>query len=188
MFAFLPDGRGRLYCFAREPTAKGVISAVTTDGLNFELEPGYRMKAGQSEIEAKGITAADVLPPSREGQPWLMLYSGWQDAPAGSVIPPHPSSDPNAAENGLSQDFAAASIASDLAGFRSRIFAAHSSDGLVFERDGCVIEGGGHGTEGIDAVHAEDMSFIRLDDGSYRVSYAACDADGNWRIASAVSG
>ena len=169
----LPDGRGRLYCFAREPTAKGVISAVTTDGLNFELEPGYRMKVGQSEIEAKGITAADVLPPSTEGQPWLMLYSGWQDAPAGSVIPPHPSSDPNAAENGLSEDFAAASIAVDLAGFRSRIFAVHSSDGLVFERDGCVIEGGGHGTEGVDAFGAEDMSFIRLDDGSYRVYYAA---------------
>jgi hypothetical protein len=58
----LPDGRGRLYCFATEPTAKGVISAITTDGLMFELEPGSRMKGGQSEIEASGITAADVLP------------------------------------------------------------------------------------------------------------------------------
>ena len=183
----LPDGRGRLYCFATEPTAKGVISAITTDGLMFELEPGSRMKGGQSEIEASGITAADVLPPSAEGQPWHMLYSAWQDAPPGAVIPPHPSMDPDAVENGLSEDFAAASIAVDLAGFRSRIFAAYSADGLVWERDGCVIEGGGLGAEGIDAVHAEDMSFIRLGDGSYRVYYAACDKDGNWRIASAVS-
>lgn len=184
----LPDGvGGRLYCFATEPTAKGVISAITTDGLNFELEPGYRMEVGSAQIEAKGITAADVQLPPVEGEPWLMLYSAWQDAPPGAVIPPHPSSDPDAVEKGLSQDFAAASIAVDLAGFRSRIFAAHSADGLEWVRDGCVIEGGGLGTEGIDAVHAEDMSFIRLDDGSYRVYYAACDKDGNWRIASAVT-
>ena len=196
-FVELPDGRGRLYCFASEydeggllsgnAIAKGVMSAVTTDGLNFEFEPGYRMKDGHSEIEAKGITAADVIPPSAEGQPWLMLYSGWQDAPPGTVIPPHPSSDPNAVENGLSENFAAASIAADLCGFRSRIFAAHSWDGLAWERDGCVIEGGGLGREGIDAVHAEDMSFIQLEGGSYRVYYAACDTDGNWRIASAVT-
>ena len=183
----LPDGRGRLYCFATEPTAKGVISAVTMDGLNFELEPGYRVKNGRSAIEARGITAADVLPPSAAGQPWRMLYSAWQDAPPGAVIPPHPSSDPDAVESGLSEDFAAASIASDLAGFRSRIFAARSADGLLWEREGCVIEGDGLGAPGIDAVHAEDMSFIQLDDGSYRVYYAACDKDGNWRIASAVT-
>ena len=185
----LPDGSsGRLYCFATEPTAKGVISAITTDGLHFEFEPGYRMGVGIATIEAKGITAADVQPPSAAGQPWLMLYSAWQDAPPGAVIPPHPSSDPEAEAKGLSENFAAASIAVDLAGYRSRIFAAHSSDGLEWERDGCVIEGGGLSTEGIDAVHAEDMSFIRLDDGSYRVYYAACDKDGNWRIASAVTG
>jgi len=183
----LPDGRGRLYCFATQPTSKGVISAVTEDGLNFELEPGNRMEVGQSEIEAKGISAADVVPPAAAGEPWLMLYSGWQDAPPGTILPPHPSLDPNAVENGLSENFAAVSIAFDLMGFRSRIFAAHSSDGLVWERDGCVIEGGGLGTPGIDAVHAEDMSFIRLNDGSYRVYYASCDTDGNWRIASAVT-
>jgi hypothetical protein len=185
----LPDGvNGRLYCFASEPTAKGIISAITANGLDFEFESGPRLEVGLAEIEAKGITAADVLPPSTEGEPWLMLYSGWQDAPAGSVIPPHPSSDPDAVQNGSSENFAAASIAVDLAGYRSRIFAAHSSDGLLWERDGCVIEGGGVGAEGIDAIHAEDMSFIRLDDGSYRAYYACCDSDGNWRIASAVAG
>jgi hypothetical protein len=31
------------------------------------------------------------------------------------------------------------------------------------------------------------MSVIRLDDGHYRMYYAACDAHGIWRVASAVS-
>ena len=192
----LPDGGARLYCFASEYDEGGrtdgnrisqsVISAITTDGLNFEFEPGYRMKDGQSEIEAKGITAGDVLPPSSHGEPWRMLYSGWQDAPPGSNIPPHPS-DPDADHSVLAEDFAAASIRVDLAGFRSRIFAAHSADGIDWERDGCVIEGGGLDSDDIDAVHAEDMSFIRLDDGRYRAYYACCDRHGKWCVASAIT-
>lgn len=192
----LPDGRGRLYCFATEYDEEGraggnkvsqsVISAITTDGLNFEFEPGYRMKDGQSEIEAIGITAGDVLPPASDGDPWLMLYSGWQDAPPGSVIPQHPS-DPKADKSIFNEDFSAATIKVDLSGFRSRLFAAHSADGINFERDGCVIEGGGPDSEDIDAIHAEDMSFIRLPDGRYRAYYAACDRNGKWCIASAVT-
>ena len=38
-----------------------------------------------------------------------------------------------------------------------------------------------------DAVHAEDMSLIRLPDGRLRMFYAACDRSGVWRIASAVT-
>lgn len=192
----LPDGRGRIYCIASEydkggrvngkRTSQSVISAVTTDGLNFEIEPGYRMKDGQSEIEELGITAGDVLPPASEGKPWLMLYSGWQDAPPGSIIPPHPS-DPNANPSIFQEDFAAASIKTDLAGYRSRILAAHSDDGLTFTRDGLIIEGGGLDADDIDAVHAEDMSFIRLDDGRYRVYYACCDRHGTWCVASAIT-
>ncbi len=193
----LSDGRVRIYCFASEygeggrmgggvRISQSVISAVSTDGLNFEFEPGYRMKNGQSEIEALGITAGDVLPPTADGEPWLMLYSGWQDAPPGSVIPPHPS-DPGVAESTLGEDFAAASIKCDLAGFRSRILAAHSDDGIDWVRDGMVIEGGGLDSDDIDAVHAEDMSFIRLDDGRYRAYYACCDRHGQWCVASAVT-
>jgi hypothetical protein len=193
----LPDGRGRLYCFASEfdegglaagnRTSQCVISAVTTDGLNFDLEPGYRLTDRYSELENLGITAADVILPERDGDLWTMVYSGWQDVPPGTEVPPHPSSDPDAVESGLSADFVAASIAADLAGYRSRIFTATSSDGLSWERDRCVIEGGGHDSDDIDAVHAEDMSVIRLDDGKYRMYYAACDRHGNWTVASAVS-
>ena len=43
-------------------------------------------------------------------------------------------------------------------------------------------------TEGLDAVHAEDMSLIDLGDGRHRMYYAACDGKGEWRVVSAFSG
>jgi hypothetical protein len=66
-------------------------------------------------------------------------------------------------------------------------FAAHSPDGLVWDEARCVIEGAGYGGEGLDAIHAEDMSVVPIGGGRYRMYYAACDRDGNWRIASAVT-
>ncbi|MCX6992510.1 MAG: hypothetical protein NT011_05120 [Kiritimatiellaeota bacterium] len=192
----LPDGRGRLYCFGQEfgpggpkcgvRLSQSVVSAITADGLCFELEPGYRMRDKQAEYDTAGITAAEVIPPSGTGDCWTMFFSAWQNVPPGTVVPMHPSKDPNAVTDGLSVDFAAASIAADMAGYRSRIFVAHSPDGLLWERAGCAIEGKGYGKEGLDAVHAEDMSLVRIGEGKYRMYYAACDKNGNWRIASAV--
>ncbi len=190
----LPDGRGRIYCCGcdQQPgsvgkkSEEGVFSAVTSDGLNFEREPGLRLPNGQTEHE-RSISAAEVLAPTTAGDMWTMFYSPWQDAPPGSVIPVHPCDDPNAVENGVSADFAAASIASDMAGFRSRIFVAYSTDGLAWGPGKCAIEGAGYGGVGGDAVHAEDMSLIEIGDGRYRMYYAACDAHGNWRVVSAVT-
>ena len=88
---------------------------------------------------------------------------------------------------GRSDDFAAASIASDMSGYRSRIYVAHAADGLTWQRGPCLIEGAGYGRPGIDAVHAEDMSVIQIGDGHYRMYYAACDSQGAWRVASAVA-
>ena len=51
----------------------------------------------------------------------------------------------------------------------------------------CLVEGAGYGGEGLDAVHAEDMSLVPIGGGRYRMYYAACDRDGKWRIASAVT-
>ena len=194
----LPDGCGRLYCFASEFSSgnphsaqrlfsQSVVSAITSDGLNFEFEPGYRMRDKQAEYDTAGITAAEVIPPLAAGDNWTMFFSAWQDVVPGTVVPVHPSQDANAVANGRSDDFAAASIASDMAGYRSRIFAAYSTDGLVWDRVGCVIDGRGYGGQGLDAVHAEDMSLIKIGTGKYRMYYAACDKDGNWRIASAVT-
>jgi predicted GH43/DUF377 family glycosyl hydrolase len=191
-YCALPDGRARLYCCyveygpggraGEKKLAQGVVSAVTSDGLNFEFEPGYLLQPDQSAYESAGFTAAEVIPPTTVGDKWIMIYSAWQNVPPGTVVPLHPSQDINA-----SYDFAAASIASDMAGYRSRIFVASSNDGLAWERGGCVIDGGGYDKDGVDAVHAEDMSLIKVGDGKYRMYYAACDNAGNWRVASAIT-
>jgi len=196
-FCSLPDGRQRLYCCGSEhgpegppngqAPVQGVISALTSDGLNFELEPGYRLQSGQTEYESSGFSAAEVIPPAAAGDDWTMFYSAWQDVPPGTVVPVHPSHDADAISSGRSEDFAAASIASDMAGYRSRIFMAYSSDGLEWRRGECVIDGGGYDKAGLDAVHAEDMSLIKLDDGAYRMYYASCDQNGNWRVVSAIT-
>jgi len=89
--------------------------------------------------------------------------------------------------NGRSEDFAAASIAVDMAGYRSRVLVAHSNDGMDWGGTQCVIEGTGYGGDGLDAVHAEDMSVISIGDDRYRMYYAACDTRGVWCIASAVT-
>ena len=186
-FLSLPDGRGRIYCFASDARNhkdrhQSIISAVTSDGLNFAFESGYRLRDRQTEHDTAGITAAEVILPQGNDDRWTMFYSAWQDVPAGTEVPLHPSRDPDAAN---SEDFATKSIATDIAGYRSRIFTAHSRDGLVWERAGCVIEGGGYSSDELDAVHSEDMSLIEIEDGQYRMYYAACDRNGNWRIASA---
>jgi hypothetical protein len=183
-FVALPDGRGRIYCFSRAD--QSIVSAVTADGRSFAWEPGERIRATGEGMETAGITAADVLPPTAPGGAWLMLYSAWQDVPPGTVVPPHPSSVPGMADN-PDVDFAAASIAADMAGYRSRIFSATSADGLTWQRSGLALAGDGYGADGVGAVHAEDMAVARLDDGRLRMYYAACDAHGVWRAASATT-
>ena len=169
---------GRLYCC----DAAGIISARTDNGVDFELETGHLLQPAGSEFETGGYSAGEVVPLGDGDGEWTMFYSAWQDVPPGIAVPPHPSRD-----SSLSEDFAAASIASDMAGFRSRIFSAHSADGAVWKRGECVVAGAGYGEEGVDAVHAEDMSLVALDDGRFRMYYAACDKDGLWGIASAIT-
>ena len=189
----LAGGGGRLYCCGTElggsgeRVSKGVISAITSDGLRFELEPGYRKRDRQGDYDTSGITAAEVIPPAVDGGRWTMVFSAWQDVPPGTVVPVHPSQDTDALESGRSEDFAAASIAVDMAGYRSRIFVAHSPDGLSWDQGECAIDGGGHGADGLDAVHAEDMSVVNIADGNYRMYDAAGDSYGNWRVASAIT-
>ena len=183
-------GAGRLFHFRADdgpPRWNAVYSAVTEDGLSFTGEPGVRMASRTGVLDSSGITAAEVIAPDKPGEPWVLIYSAWQDVPPGTQVPVHPSHDPDAVARGRSADFAAASIAVDLCGYRSRILAATSADGLRFDPGSVIIEGGGHDSDDVDAVHAEDMTLVRLDDGRYRMYYAACDAAGRWQIASAIT-
>ena len=186
-FVWLPDGSGQLYCcsksFAQEDGPNGVVAARTTDGINFEMDPKLVWPAQTCEFDSAGITAAEVVPPQSDKDRWSMVYSVWQEPPSDTPVPLHPADDLNAGE-----DFATASIASDMSGYRSRIFVTHSDDGREWGDARLCIEGAGYGGSGLDAVHAEDMSVIEISRGQYRMYYAACDRHGNWRVASARSG
>ncbi len=190
-FLRLPDGRDRLHCFAKkidkcvtDKPAPGIICADTTDGLNFSINTDFGFSHPQTEFESLGITAAEVIGPESKGDNYVMIFSEWQDVPPGTEVPPHPSTDSNV-DN--SEDFAAASIASDISGYRSRIFTAYSRDGLVWDRGECIIDGGGYDCDGADAIHSEDMSLIEIGNGNYRMYYAACDKNGSWSIMTATT-
>ena len=168
-------------------SVSSVVTAISQDGLRFDWLPGERLQSGTGPLDSAGITAAEVCPPASRGAAWQMIYSAWQQPPAGTVIPVHPSHDPRAVENGQSADFARASIAVDLAGYRSRILLATSDDGRTWRRGPVLVEGPGYGQDGIDAIHAEDMTLADLGNGRFRMYYAACDRHGRWQIASAIN-
>ena len=179
-----PVGRVRLVVFRKDDLGTAIVSATSDDGLSFTFDPVALIRDGTDELDAIGITAAELV----MGDPPVMVLSGWQDRPEGSAPPPlHPSLDPNAVSAGSSADFATASIAADMSGYRSRIFIATSDGGIHWTRGPVIVKGDGYGGRDIDAVHAEDMSLIALEDGRYRMYYAACDAHGAWRVVSAIS-
>jgi hypothetical protein len=50
---------------------------------------------------------------------------------------------------------------------------------------GARLQGACNLDSAIDAVHAQDISVIPIAPGQHRMYYAACNKQGNWRIASA---
>ena len=112
-----------------------MVSAITSDGIDFELEDGYRIRSKQNQYDSHCINAAEAVPPAGSDDKWAMFFSAWQDVPPGTEVPVHPSHYANAE------------------------------------------------TDGSD----EDMSPLKIGEGKYRMYYACCDREGNWRIASAVT-
>jgi len=95
-FLKLPDGRGRLYCFCRMKknlsdgtcwSGNDLISGISSDGINFELEPQCRFSRDRTEFASLGITAAEVVAPANAGDNYVMVYSEWQDAPVVRMFP-----------------------------------------------------------------------------------------------------
>lgn len=162
------------------------VIARSPDGLRFTIEPGTLVAGATGPLDSAGITAAQVVPPAVAGEPWRLVWSAWQDRPDGAPAPLHPSVDADAVVRGTSRDFAAASIAADLSGYRSRLLCATSADGLTWGPPSVILEGEGYGGAGVDAIHAEDMSIVRRPDGGLRAYDAVCDVAGRWAVASAV--
>ena len=68
---FLPDGRCRLYCCER---GRGIISALSDDGLAFRQEPGVRV-APDGAYDALTAFAPDIM--RVDGAGYVMFYAGY---------------------------------------------------------------------------------------------------------------
>ena len=67
---------------------------------------------------------------------------------------------------------------------QGRILSAHSDDGLTWQKDGVVcVDVGGCGQE----IKVSEPCVMELSDGTFRMYYEACDAQGDWRIFSATA-
>jgi len=66
---FLPDGRCRLYCGER---GRGIVSAVSADGLNFREEPGTRVERSATSVGGS-VFAPEIV--RVHGGPWVMYYA-----------------------------------------------------------------------------------------------------------------
>ena len=84
----LPDGRWRLY-FHRytQPLRMGldagnhIVSAISSDGLTFEEEPGIRIPQ-TTALESFAVYAAEVVGlGDATPAPWRMYYAGWTADP-----------------------------------------------------------------------------------------------------------
>jgi hypothetical protein len=207
----VPEGGYRMFYTAVGPakpyaTCQGyILSAFSSDGLQFNLEPGIRV-APQPAVPHMALRVLSPTVARCVDGGWRMYFESRGSADRPTVICSAVSDDllywkheegiRLAGFDGVGGPRYVVvpyghgrvyCFASDMAGYRSRIFTAHSGDGLNWKRAACVIEGGGYNSEELDAVHSEDLSLVEIEDGQYRMYYAACDRNGIWRIASAVS-
>ena len=67
-----------------EPSQSHIRSALSTDGLQFEMEEGLRV-AQESPLEAYGLYAAEVLW-LEDTASWRMYYAAWE--PGAEAAPP----------------------------------------------------------------------------------------------------
>ena len=208
----LAEGGYRMYYEAR--TAEGpttVLSAVSTDGLDWQPEPGIRFGDGEwSYGSPRGLYSEG----GKGGRLRYRLYCHHYSHPLEPGLGSQNHIVSAISEDGLDfrpepgiripqesrlEDYAVYApevIRLGKGSYRmyyaawthepmhGRLFTAVSSDGLDWTKDPepCLDIGGPW-----DQTHASEPCVIDLDDGRYRLFYEACDAEGQWRILSATS-
>ena len=178
------NGGVRLLVFRKDDEGTAVVAATSADGLTFKVQPGVLMRDGSGALDAAGITAAEII----AGDPAVMVYSGWQDRPGDARRRRcTPASMPRRSRGVQARTLRPHRLRQTCRGTGRASFLRHRRMAVDGPGATFVIEGDGYGGVELDAVHAEDMSVIALGDGRYRMYYAACDAHGVWRIASAIS-
>ena len=149
---YLEDGRRRLYfhryIHPRSPDPNGgrqILSALSSDGLEWEFEPGVRI-AQETARETFAVYSPEVV---RLGDGrYRMYYAAWSEGIDGGV------------------------------------FTATSTDGLAWrkEPEPCLDLGGP-----LDSGMVSEPCVTELPDGRFRLFYEARDGEGNCRILSATS-
>jgi hypothetical protein len=173
----LPDGRYRMYIYvspiteedpALIPGPHEIRSAISDDGINFQLEPGVR-------YEAEKITDPDVI---QMGDVWRMFLS---EGPRTISTVSHDNGLSFSFERPLPIDGAVTCTIPVPGGYRMyyhgagdppRIYSAFSSDGEIWLKDdGVRLEAGAPGS--LDEKGVEAPAVVRLQDGSYRMFYVS---------------
>ena len=106
------------------------------------------------------------MPPASPGRPWAMVYSAWQDRPGGWPEPAPPVPRRRCGGERPKRRLRGGVDRGGSVGYRSRLFVATSADGDTYTGARLVVEGDGYGGADLDAVHAEDMSLLRMPDGT----------------------
>ena len=208
----LVEGGYRMYYEAR--TAEGpttVLSAVSTDGLDWQPEPGIRFGDGEWSY---GSPRCLYMEGGKGGRLRYRLYCHHYSHPLKPGLGSQNHIVSAISEDGLDfrpepgiripqesrlEDYAVYApevVRLGKGSYRmyyaawthepmhGRLFTAVSRDGLDWTKDPepCLDIGGPW-----DQTHASEPCVIDLDDGRYRLFYEACDAEGQWRILSATS-
>jgi len=197
----LDDGSFRMYFEGRiDQRSESILSAVSIDGLSWEIEQGVRLQDKSREIGYGTPCCVRIA-----GNEWRIYFHRRQKnrieiisamssdglrwrVEAGVRI-----AEVNQGGRGMvyspfvyrSDDGSWKMLYAQWSGFfkkKGRILAARSKDGLrwIKETEPVLSPGGP-----LDAEHCSEPCLLRLSDGSWRLFYEGKDKSGHWRILSA---
>ena len=176
-------------------------SAISTDGLNWEVEPGVRLGADDASFYSPRVVFLDGghcrLYCGARGKGILSALS--TDGGLTFALEPGARLKPGSGYDALTAfapevlPIAGGGYRMYYAGYsapnRAYVLAATSADGLHWQKEARpVLEPGGPW----DGAKCSEMSLLSLPDGGHRLFYEACDGSaaderGVWRIASATA-